>query len=70
MNSNEAMKFFAEATSIKNRFLIALAGVLCLFFPGLILAIASKSLVAAFRKLSLQERNLVMSIINYSDSDD
>ena len=67
MKTSEAMKVIAEGMTIKNRFVVAGLGLLALVFPGFVISIASKSILAAFERLDSGERAALMSFLFASD---
>jgi|GEM_PF-2373619 len=66
-DTREAMKSIGSSVSIKNRFIFAFNGLLCLFFPGFILTLTVKSAAAAYKKLSAEEQAILSSILFSSD---
>jgi hypothetical protein len=60
----DLMKAFGQSATFKTRLLCAAAGILCLFFPGMMLTLIAKSMVIAFKKLSYTERHELVKILN------
>ena len=67
MKASEGMKIIAESMTIKNRLVVAGLGLLSLVFPGFVISIASKSVVKAFERLTVDERAALMSLLLTSD---
>lgn len=61
---NDLMKAFGQTANFKTRLLFASAGILCLFFPGMMLTIIAKSMVVAFKKLSYIQQHELLEILN------
>lgn len=62
------MQIIGKELNFRVRLLLALAGLLCLFFPGATLTVVIRSALGAFKKLSLYEQQMVMQLIE-ADND-
>jgi len=60
----DLMKTFGQSTTFKTRLLCAAAGILCLFFPGMMLTLIAKSMIIAFKKLSYTQQHELLTILN------
>jgi len=60
----DLMKAFGQSTTFKTRLLCAAAGILCLFFPGMMLTLIAKSMVIVFKKLSYTQQHKLLKILN------
>jgi hypothetical protein len=62
------IQVIGKELTFRVRLLLALAGLLCLFFPGATPTVVIRSALGAFKKLSLYEQQIVMQLIE-ADND-
>jgi hypothetical protein len=68
MSTPNLMQIVGKELNLRVRLLLALAGFLCLFFPGATLTVVIRSALGAFKKLSIYEQQIVMQLIE-ADND-
>jgi len=68
MSTPNLMQVIGKELTLRVRLLLALAGLLCLFFPGATLTVVIRSALGAFKKLSPYEQQIVMQLIE-ADND-